>query len=109
MKHILLVAVLALTLAACVQAGDILTVHTADPNVSISFKLLPAPPPLPTVTPQVVPCVGVKANIGRDGRKLYHLPDSPNYNQIVIDESAGEKVFCTEQDAIDAGWTKAGN
>jgi hypothetical protein len=66
-------------------------------------------PELPTITPQVAPCLYVKANIGRDGRKLYHTPDSPNYDQVVIDEARGEKIYCTEQDAIDAGWTMAGN
>lgn len=81
-------------------------------------------PPLLTTTPEVVPptatvelvptvtptpaCV-VKGNIDARGRKLYHLPGSPNYNQVVIDPSKGEKCFDTEQDAVDAGWIKAGN
>jgi hypothetical protein len=28
---------------------------------------------------------------------------------VKIDEAAGEMWFCTEEEAIDAGWRKAGN
>lgn len=110
MKYLaLLVMSLFILLSACGQlSGDVLTYRTADPAVSIAFKLLPPAPPIPTITPQVVPCIDVRANIDAQGRKLYHLPGMRNYNQVVIDEAKGEKVFCDEQSAIDAGWTKAG-
>lgn len=64
---------------------------------------------LPTVTPNATACLQVKANIDAHGRKLYHLPSMPNYAQVKVDESKGERIFCTEQDAINAGWTKSGN
>lgn len=75
------------------------------------------PPPLPTIEPVVLPTVTpeptqcdpvIKGNINAQGRKLYHTPDSPQYAQTVIDEAKGERMFCTEQEALDAGWTKAG-
>lgn len=66
-------------------------------------------PALPTVTPDLSPCDYVKGNIDRQGRKLYHLPGTANYDQVVIDEAAGEKVFCTEAQAQEAGFMKAGN
>lgn len=77
---------------------------TIDPNVLPEEvgESLPDPTPLPS-------CIIVKGNISRDGRKLYHLPGMSNYNQIKIDESVGEMFFCSEQEATDAGWTKAGN
>jgi hypothetical protein len=53
------------------------------------------------------PCI--KGNISSDGRKLYHYPSCPSYNQTVIDESKGERWFWNEAEAIAAGWTKAGN
>ncbi len=51
----------------------------------------------------------IKGNINAKGEKIYHLPDCPYYNQTVIEESKGEKWFCTEAEAIAAGWRKAQN
>ena len=45
----------------------------------------------------------IKGNI-RNGEKIYHTPWSPNYEQTVIDTAAGEKWFCNENEAIEAGW-----
>lgn len=110
-KHLsIYIVAFTLLLAACGQlSGDVLTYRTADPSVSLAFKLLPPAPPIPTITPQVVPCIEVKANIDAQGRKLYHLPGMRNYNQVVISPEKGEAVYCSEQDAIDAGFVKAGN
>lgn len=97
-------------LAGCgqpVEGG--LLIRTADPAVALFVPITEAEvglaEPDPTLEP---PCTLIKANISRDGRKLYHTPDSPNYDQVKIDEAAGERFFCDEQSAIDAGWTKAG-
>lgn len=38
------------------------------------------------------------------GERVYHTPDSPWYVHAEIDTSAGERWFCTEQEARDAGW-----
>ena len=47
----------------------------------------------------------IKGNISyRTGAKIYHLPGERLYNKTVIDTSAGERWFCTEQDAKAAGW-----
>ncbi len=32
-----------------------------------------------------------------------------NFNQVKINEADGERFFCDEQSAIDAGWVKAAN
>ena len=32
------------------------------------------------------------------------MPDSPSYDNTVIDESRGERWFCTETEATSAGW-----
>jgi len=44
----------------------------------------------------------IKGNINSDGEKIYHLPSSPWY-----DQTKAEKMFCTEQEAIDEGFRKA--
>jgi hypothetical protein len=47
----------------------------------------------------------VKGNISATtGEKIYHLPGDKFYSATVIDEGAGEKWFCTEDEAVDAGW-----
>lgn len=53
-------------------------------------------------------CV-IKGNINNEGEKIYHLPNCPYYNKTKIDESRGERWFCTEEEAIKAGWRKALN
>lgn len=47
----------------------------------------------------------IKGNISRKGDRIYHMPDSSrNYADTRINEKRGEKWFCTEQEAIAAGW-----
>lgn len=46
----------------------------------------------------------IKGNINRDGERIYHLPGAPTYDDTVIRTEDGERWFCTEQEAIDAGW-----
>ncbi|MFH1233385.1 MAG: thermonuclease family protein [Patescibacteria group bacterium] len=50
----------------------------------------------------------IKGNISSSG-KIYHMIGCGSYNKTVIDESKGEKWFCSEKEAIDAGWRKALN
>lgn len=45
----------------------------------------------------------IKGNVTRFGR-IYHTPASPWYARIVVDESQGRRWFCTEGEAIAAGW-----
>lgn len=45
----------------------------------------------------------IKGNITRNGR-IYHMPWSPWYAQIRIDPDKGKRWFCTESEAIAAGW-----
>lgn len=50
----------------------------------------------------------IKGNISSSG-KIYHLPGCGSYDKTSIDESVGERWFCTEEEAIFAGWRKAKN
>lgn len=43
-------------------------------------------------------------NIRGSSQKIYHLPGSPNYNTM-----KNPKTFCSEQEAITAGYKSAGN
>lgn len=52
----------------------------------------------------------IKGNIGYNTKeKIYHLPNCPNYNDTVIDTRYGERWFCDEKEALDAGWRKSYN
>jgi micrococcal nuclease len=51
----------------------------------------------------------IKGNISKDGEKIYHLPNCASYSKTVIDESKGEKWFCSEEEAIKSGFRKAKN
>lgn len=52
----------------------------------------------------------IKGNISEKGYgKTYLVPGCDNYNSVKIDTRKGEEYFCTEQEAIDAGFRKATN
>ena len=51
----------------------------------------------------------IKGNISTKGEKIYHLPGCGSYNKTAIDESTGERWFCNEDEAVNAGWRKAKN
>jgi micrococcal nuclease len=53
-------------------------------------------------------CLDIKGNLGSGGEKIYHMPDQPNYQSTEVDK-VGEAYFCTEQEAIDAGFRRARN
>ena len=45
----------------------------------------------------------IKGNISNSG-KIYHMPGSKWYNKTKINESKGERWFCSEAEAKAAGW-----
>ncbi len=75
----------------------------AEPSVSKS-----ATPVVSPITDPSASCV-VKGNINLDDVRIYHLPGCQSYHQTVINEAAGERWFCSEAEALEAGWRKARN
>lgn len=51
-------------------------------------------------------CV-IKGNTNSKDEKVYHLPDCPNYKQVIVDEAFGDSWFCHEEEATKAGFRKA--
>ncbi len=51
----------------------------------------------------------IKGNVTRDGRKLYHAPECPSYEETRIDETKGERFFANRELAEAAGFARAGN
>lgn len=106
MKYLVpLVMSLFMLLSACGSLeGDALSFRTADENLTIGVRLLPAPP-VPPIEAEVLPCDPIiKGNIAADGTRIAHSPGQANYENVVIDEAKGEKLFCTLEEAIAEGW-----
>lgn len=78
-----------------------------DPRVSTPFAA-PSTAPASAAQSSSGSCL-IKGNISTSGEKIYHLPGCSSYAKTEINESRGEKWFCTESEAQSAGWRKALN
>ena len=51
----------------------------------------------------------IKGNVSiTSGERIYHVPGQRDYAGTVIDSYYGERWFCSEKEARQAGWRKAG-
>lgn len=67
-----------------------------------------AAPKPPTVTPRPTSCVGrIKGNISSSGERIYHVRGQRLYTVTKIDLTKGERWFCSETQARNAGWRKS--
>jgi hypothetical protein len=48
----------------------------------------------------------IKGNVTDKGQ-IYHLPWSPWYTKVRVEPAKGERWFCSEAEAISAGWRPA--
>jgi len=52
----------------------------------------------------------IKGNIDKNsGDKIYHFPGCRQYEQTIVEKSLGEQWFCTEKEALKAGFKKSKN
>jgi hypothetical protein len=52
----------------------------------------------------------IKGNVSvGSGERIYHVPGQPYYHDTVISMRKGERWFCSEAEAQQAGWRKARN
>jgi len=49
----------------------------------------------------------IKGNINFKGEKIYHVSTGEYYDQTTVDPEKGERWFCSEAEAIAAGWRKS--
>lgn len=49
----------------------------------------------------------IKGNINASGEKIFHMPGQKYYEKTKVEESERERWFCTENEAIEAGWRKS--
>lgn len=91
--------------------------NTVTPPSPAAQPITTSPPPaaqLNTTTPLspveavTEPNCMVKGNISiSSGKKLYHVPGMEDYEGTEIHRDKGERWFCTEAEAIAAGWSRA--
>jgi hypothetical protein len=54
------------------------------------------------------PGCAIKGNINRKtGDRVYHLPGQKHYDEVTVEPEAGERWFCTEDEAQASGWRKS--
>lgn len=53
----------------------------------------------------------IKGNISRHAKdeKTYHFPGCSGYQQVMVEKDLGENWFCTEKEALEAGFVKSKN
>jgi hypothetical protein len=49
----------------------------------------------------------IKGNISAKGERIYHMPGAEHYARTSINASKGERWFCSEAEARDAGWRRS--
>jgi len=49
----------------------------------------------------------IKRNVNQTGERIYFLQGDRNYARVRMDRGAGKRWFCSEDQAIAAGWRAA--
>ncbi|MDH3910513.1 MAG: thermonuclease family protein [Rhodospirillales bacterium] len=60
---------------------------------------------LPGETSDTVFCV-VKGAINEKDQRIFYVPSDETYGDVTIDPDKGERVFCSDDEAILAGWSR---
>lgn len=61
--------------------------------------------PTPGLSPPDPDCA-IKGSVSASGKRLYLMPADRNYRFTYIDPDDGERWFCSEQNALEAGWQR---
>jgi len=56
---------------------------------------------------EAAPCP-IRGVIDERGRKIYYVPTDPAYKKAVVDTEKGERLFCSDVAARQAGWLRPG-
>ncbi len=60
-----------------------------------------------SVMPNPAAVCAIKGNISAGGGRIYHVPGGDYYERTGIDTDRGERWFCSEAEAREAGWRKS--
>lgn len=64
-------------------------------------------PSIPAAPVPAAPDCRIKGNINGRGERIYHVPGGRSYDDTGINTRAGERWFCSEDEARAAGWRRA--
>ena len=79
----------------------------SDPQPTPVWLAEPKPEPEPAQEREPEACL-IKGNVSYDtGERIYHVPGQEYYDETAVNENYGERWFCTEDEAIVAGWRKS--
>jgi len=67
-----------------------------------------APRSTPTTQAAASDGCKIKGNINQKGDRIFHVPGSRDYERTKLNEAAGERWFCSEAEALAAGWRAPG-
>jgi len=65
------------------------------------------PSPVATTSSAAPANCRIKGNINSEGTQIYHLPGQMYYEETQINPTKGERWFCTETEAVAAGWRRS--
>ena len=78
----------------------------AAPIVGVTKPAAAGPAVAPAKLPPNPQCP-IKGNINAKGERIYHVPGGKSYDATFIAVSEGERWFCSESEAVAAGWRAA--
>lgn len=87
---------------AAVVAGNA-PAAAAAPAARSNAAVAGAPPP-PAQQCAASSAAVIKGNINAKCERIYHTPRDSTYSLVKIDAAAGERYFCSEEEARAAGW-----
>ena len=61
---------------------------------------------VPSMAQEGTTC-NIKGNVNTRGERIYHVPGQEYYDETRISASHGERWFCSEEEAREAGWRRA--
>jgi endonuclease YncB( thermonuclease family) len=65
-----------------------------------------SPPPATTGASPSASC-RIKGNVNSEGAQIYHVPGQAYYEDTQINPAKGERWFCSETEAVAAGWRRS--
>ena len=65
------------------------------------------PAPAPKRENSVAAGCLIKGNVSRKGERIYHVPGDRTYDRVRMERGPDKRWFCTEEQAVAAGWRKA--
>lgn len=86
------------------------TTTTTEPKITTPVTETPKTTPKTTQTPEPreTKNCNIKGNISYNtGEKIYHVLGQRYYESTVINTEKGERWFCSEAEAVAAGWRKS--